>query len=227
MAKDSPIVVAGLLRLYFIKIGILTVFVSAPALAQGVTPEVKLAREMLTELNQLRQNPPRYAAQLTAWASYYQGRRWQPPGQPSQRTREGVKGLREAQTWLHQVQPLGMLRSVKGMEQVALRLIPQDITATQFATELNAQGRWEGQSSFCRSQGFTHARSIVVSWLIDDGQKHRPNRANLLNPLFRVVGVACVPQPQMVCVVTFAGGYHARTATPKANLPRPSSPQLP
>ena len=219
--------VAGLLRLYFIKIGILTVFVSAPALAQGVTPEVNLAREILTELNQLRQNPRRYGAKLTAWASYYQGKRWQPPGQPSQRTREGVKGLREAQTWLNQVQPLGMLRSVKGMEQVALRLIPQDITATQFATELNAQGRWEGQASFCRSQGFTHARTILISWLIDDGQKHRPNRANLLNPLFRVVGVACVPQPQMVCVVTFAGGYHARTATPKANLPRPLSPQLP
>jgi len=221
--KDSPIVVAGLLRLYCIKIGILTVFLSTPALAQGGTLEVKLAREILTELNQLRQNPRRYGAQLNAWASYYQGKRWQPPGQPSQRTREGVKGLREAQTWLNQVQPLGILRRVGSIDQVALRLIPQEITATQFTTALNAQGRWEGHASFCRSRGFTHARSIVVSWLIDDGQKHRPNRANLLNPLFRVVGVACVPQPQMICVVTFAGGYHARTATPKPNPPRPSS----
>ncbi len=225
--KDSPIVVAGLLRLYCIKIGILTVFVSAPVLAQGVTPEVNLARGILTELNLLRQNPRRYGAQLNAWTSYYQGKRWQPPGQPSQRTREGVKGLREAQAWLNQVQPLGILRRVGGIDQVALRLIPQKITATQLAVELNTQGHWEGHASFCRSQGFTHARSIVVSWLIDDGQKHRPNRVNLLNPLFRVVGVACVPQPQMVCVVTFAGGYHAKSATPRANPPRPSSPQPP
>ncbi len=227
MAKDFLRVVGDgrhSLRLYCIKIGILSVWVGTPSLAQGVKPEVQLARGILSELNQLRQNPPRYGAQLAGWASYYQGRRWQPPGQPAQQTREGVKGLRETQTWLQQVQPLGVLRPVAGLEQVALRLIPQEITASQLAAALNAQGRWEGQASFCRSQGLTHARTILVSWLIDDGQRHRPNRTNLLNPLFRVVGVACVPRPQMVCVVTLAGGYHAKTATPKGNLPRPSSP---
>lgn len=227
MAKDFPLVVLGgrhSLRLYCIKIGILSVLVGDPSVAQGVKPEVKLAQGILTELNQLRQNPPRYGAKLTAWQSYYEGRRWQPPGQPTQRTREGVKGLREAQTWLQQVQPVGVLRPVRGLERVAAGLIPQEITATQLAATLNAQGRWEGQASFCRSQGLTHARTILVSWLIDDGQRHRPNRTNLLNPLFRVAGAACVPRPQMVCVVTLAGGYHAKTATPKANPPRPLSP---
>ncbi|APB34537.1 Allergen V5/Tpx-1 related protein [Gloeomargarita lithophora Alchichica-D10] len=196
-------------------------------MAQTPPPEVKLAKGILTEVNQLRQNPPRYGEQLTPWRAYYQGKRWQPPGQPSQRTRAGVKGLIEAQTWLKQVQPLGVLRSVTGLERVAVRLIPQAINATELTTQLNAQGRWEGQASFCRTQGLTNARAILVSWLVDDGQKHRPNRTNLLNPLFRVAGVACVPRPQMQCVLILAGGYHAPTATPKPNPPRPSSPKPP
>ncbi|MEN9217295.1 MAG: hypothetical protein Q6K90_08225 [Gloeomargarita sp. HHBFW_bins_162] len=205
------------LRLYCIKIAVLSVLVIPPKIAHAAPPEVKLAKAILTELNQLRQNPPRYAEQLTAWQSYYQGKRWHPPGQPPRRTREGVQGLMAAQAWLKQVQPLGVLRSVPGLERVAVRLIPPEITATQLATQFNAFGRWEGQASFCRSQGLTNARAIIVSWLIDDGQRHRPNRTNLLNPLFRVAGVACVPRPQMVCVLTLAGGYHEATATPKAN----------
>ncbi len=214
-----------LLRLYCIKIGVLTVLSSSPGLAQSPLPEVKLAKAILIEVNQLRQHPPGYSELLTPWQSYYQGKRWQPPGQPGQRTHEGVSGLLEAQAWLKQVQPLGVLRPVPGLERVAVGLIPVEINATQLAAQLHAHGRWEGQASFCRSQGLTNARAIVVSWLIDDGQRHRPQRTNLLNPLFRVAGVACVPQPQMVCVLTLAGGYQPRTATVKPSSPPPSSPK--
>jgi hypothetical protein len=209
------------LRLYCIKIGVLAVLLSGPVQAQ--TPAAQLAHDILTELNQLRHHPRRYSAQLTPWRAYYHRRRWQPPGQPAQRTREGVQGLLLAQTWLQQVQPLEVLRPHPVLNQVAATLLHQEITAARLAQQLNAQGRWEGQASFCRSRGLTNARAIVVSWLIDDGQPQRPNRTNLLNPLFRMAGVACDPHPRMNCVLILTGGYHARTAKPAAKPSLPSS----
>ncbi|WP_448379685.1 hypothetical protein [Gloeomargarita sp.] len=209
------------LRLYCIKIGALTVLLGLPVQAQP------LAQAILTELNQLRHNPRRYAAQLTPWRAYYRHRRWQPPGQPAQRTKEGVQGLLAAQSWLHQVQPMGVLRAHPTLNQVAARLLPQEITAAHLAAQLNAQGRWEGQASVCRSRGLSNARAIVVSWLIDDGQPQRPNRTNLLNPLFRVAGVACDPRPLPDCLVLLTGGYHAQPAKPTTPPSPPSSPPPP
>ncbi|MCS7292976.1 MAG: hypothetical protein RMI89_08415 [Gloeomargarita sp. SKYBB_i_bin120] len=212
------------LRLYCIKISVLAVLSGGVAAAQPVRPEAKLARAILTEVNQLRRDPPGYADRLGVWRAYYRGKRWQPPGQPAQRTREGLPGLLAAQAWLQQVQPLPVLRPVTALAKAAVALVPQDITALSLAAQLQRYGQWEGLASACRSQGFTDARVIVAHWLIDDGQPQRPNRSNLLNPLFRVAGVACAPRPRMTCVLTLAGGYHAKPAMSKSPPPRALSP---
>ncbi|MEN9246784.1 MAG: hypothetical protein Q6L19_01350, partial [Gloeomargarita sp. GMQP_bins_69] len=155
-----------------------------------------------------RRDPPRYAEHLGQWS-------------------KGGQGLVTVQHWLRHIQPLPVLRRVPALDQAARGLIPQPFTVTTLTEQLQRYGQWEGHASANRSQGLTDARAIVTHWLLDQGQPQGPNRTNLLNPLFRVAGVACARRPQMTCVLTLAGGYHAKPTRSTPRPPRLSSPAPP
>lgn len=78
------------------------------------------------------------------------------------------------------------------------------LTGSYLSNIISAFARHVGGENIVYGQ--TEARDAILSFIIDDGVPHRGHRQNILNPNFRVVGVACGPHPvyQTVCVMIFA-----------------------
>ena len=54
--------------------------------------------------------------------------------------------------------------------------------------------------------GYANPREVVAQLIVDSGVPGRGHRANIFNPTFRVLGVACGPHPTygVMCVTDFA-----------------------
>ena len=70
-------------------------------------------------------------------------------------------------------------------------------------------GQWQSTIAENIAYGAKTARQIVVYLLIDDGVRDRGHRKNMLNPGFRMVGVATGTHPEygIMSVMNFAGGF--------------------
>lgn len=55
--------------------------------------------------------------------------------------------------------------------------------------------------------GYADAREVVSQLIVDSGVPDRGHRANIFNPAYRDVGVACGPHPvyRVMCVADFSG----------------------
>ncbi|HVN71097.1 MAG TPA: CAP domain-containing protein [Desulfomonilia bacterium] len=74
---------------------------------------------------------------------------------------------------------------------------------------IDKYGKWALAAGENIDYGNAQARSIVTSFLIDDGVPSRGHRENLPDPAFNFVGVAVGLQPayRAMCVLDFAGAY--------------------
>ena len=55
--------------------------------------------------------------------------------------------------------------------------------------------------------GYADPREVISQLIVDSGVPDRGHRANIFNPTFRTLGVACGPHPYygIMCVTDFAG----------------------
>ena len=81
-------------------------------------------------------------------------------------------------------------------------------------------GSWTDPSGENLSYGDDAARERVITLLIDDGFASRGHRKRILDPTFKVAGVACGNHKLgAMCVITLAAGFvegTAKTAQPAA-----------
>ena len=80
---------------------------------------------------------------------------------------------------------------------------------SEFSARNERYGQWLISIGEVISYGPTTGREIVIGLLIDDGVSDRGHRATLLNPNFRLVGIAIEEHPAYgnVCVIEFAEDY--------------------
>lgn len=205
--------------------------------ASGVAAAA-LEREMIAEINFARTRPAEYAALLEGWRAYYSGNEFRQPGKRALTTAEGVGALEEAVRALRATRPLGALDVSKGMCSGAAELV-KDQGAS------GVTGHRGGDGSFCEqrvarfgsyldpigenlSYGDDTARDRVFALLVDDGFATRGHRKRLLDPSYKVVGVACgAHKLGPMCVVTLAGGFNDRPSAAQPGGPHKTNAKPP
>ena len=194
-----------------------------------------LEQEVLKEINLARTRPAEYAAYLEQLRPHFNGKEYRRPGMPGLMTQEGVQALDEAIRFLRAARPAPALSLSQGMCSGARELVKEqagtDSTGHRGADgsfcEQRTQrfGTWKEPIGENLSYGNDTARERVLTLLIDDGFAGRGHRKRLLDPSFRVAGVACGDHKLgAMCVITLAGGFtdgSAKTAQPAAKTLAP------
>lgn len=196
-----------------------------------------LEQEVLREINLARTRPSEFAAYLEQLRPRFAGKEYRRPGRPGLITEEGARALEDAIGFLRAAKPVPALTISQGMCSGA-RLLVKDQAGTDTTghkgldgsfCEQRAQrfGSWAEPIGENLSYGDDDARERVVTLLIDDGFANRAHRKRLLDPSFKVAGVACGDHKLgAMCVITLAGGFNdgakaaGKTATPAAGAKR-------
>lgn len=178
-----------------------------------------LELEIVHELNTARTDPARYSAFLQDWRAHYNGKRIERPGKPTILTEEGVIAVDEAIAYLRGLAPRAPLTISAGMSRGAHDHVQElgpagalghrGLRGSWPTERVNRYGAWKQAMGEAISYGPSTAPEVVTSLIIDDGVPGRAHRGSLLDPAFRVIGIACGPHAryEIVCVLTLAGAY--------------------
>jgi uncharacterized protein YkwD len=189
-----------------------------------------LEQELIAEINLARTRPAEYASYLEGLRPMFAGKEYRRPGKPALTTEEGAAPLEEAIKFLRAARPLAPLSVAAGMCSGARELVREQGAS-------GATGHKGADGSYCEqrtgrfgvwrepigenlSYADDNARERVFTLLIDDGVANRGHRQRILNPAYKVVGVACGGHKLgAMCVITFAAGF---TDRPVAAQPQPA-----
>lgn len=178
-----------------------------------------LEEEIVREINLARTHPRQYAAFLETTRQFYNGKRFERPGEITIVTREGLRALNEAIEFLRTVEPLVPLTPSKGLclgardhaeDQAATGNVGHRGSDGSFASDrVNRYGRWQKTIGENISYGAETARDIVKNQIIDDNVPNRGHRATMFHPAFHAIGVSADRHPtrRAVTVMVFTEGY--------------------
>jgi len=178
-----------------------------------------LEKEVIYEINLFRSDPADYVQKYIApLAKYYDRKILHYPGDQFIRTSEGVKALNECVRELRKSSPKPILNPDETLsksasdhqrdQQKSGRTGHTGSDRSDLQQRIERYGQWQTRIGENIAYGNSSARQIVIFLLIDDGVRDRGHRATLLNPDFKLVGVACGSHPvyETMCVMDFAGG---------------------
>jgi uncharacterized protein YkwD len=202
---------------------LLPLLVLIPATAAAQTDSLsflsELEREIALEHNRVRLDPAWYARFLRELKPHFDGLLFHLADNLVRETEEGVAAVDEAVRLLEATEPLPPVRRSKGMSLGARDLVADQgrtgrtghvgSDGSQAWDRVNRYGNWEVTVAENVAYGFETARDVLTQLLVDDGVPERSHRGNILNPEFRVVGVARGPHARyaILCVITYAGRY--------------------
>jgi uncharacterized protein YkwD len=184
-----------------------------------------LARDVLAEINRVREDPRAYAEHLVALRAYYDGKLWRLPDRDPVRTKEGVDALDDAVRTLKrskQAKPLAFDAAMsRAAADHAADIGPRGSIAhdgsngSQPFTRLARYGIVIGSGAENIGVAFTDPRLFVIHQLIDDGVPDRGHRDNILARPFGRLGIACGPHQRyrLVCVMDFAEAFEAAASS--------------
>mmetsp|Transcript_9444 Transcript_9444/g.14248 ORF Transcript_9444/g.14248 Transcript_9444/m.14248 type:complete len:1276 (+) Transcript_9444:142-3969(+) len=180
-----------------------------------------LGSRLLQEINLLRSDPPEYARrELEPLLSCFDnGGKFVPPGGGKERiTTEGIKALEDALSVLKRMPPSLPLMRMPEMDKAA-QDHAMDMSANGQTSHTGTDGSTSGDrisryGQYVQVAGEIIAfyesspTAIVCQLLINDGERSRQNRKNLLGDKFKVCGIASATHPKtdFVTVLTLAGG---------------------
>ena len=191
--------------------------------------------QVLAAINEVRADPPAYAAKLRQYRGYFEGNVVLLPGSDvGLRTREGVAAVDEAIAALGRLKPLPPLQAVPDLVQSARELAVHQALAggTDHAAADGSDAKvrikkykGSGLMAEALSYGARDAAGVVRQMIVDDGIPSRPNRKILLESKYRKAGVACGPHPvnRSVCVIDLATFWNL---APKVKEVRTQPPEI-
>ena len=197
-------------------------------------------KEILNEINNLRQNPADFAARLEdTLSSYRENNSRMRFGAVPIMTREGTTAVIETAQALRSVKPMGALTLVDGMSRAAQSHCndtgPLGIVGhigskeSTLQDRLESFGRWVDCIGETIDYGSITGFESVCALLIDDGLPSRPHRNIVLNSRFKKIGIGLGKHNQymtMICCV-YAGDFiekedMAEVAFPTGNIEKNS-----
>jgi uncharacterized protein YkwD len=157
---------------------------------------------VLDELNFARTQPQAYAHVLEAEA--YRGGAYSDPA-----------AFREALAFLERQTPLPALSFDDALAEAALDHAILQARNGGFghgggeplSQRLRRYGAFASLMGENIAYGYADPREVISQLIVDSGVPDRGHRANIFNPTFRTLGVACGPHPfyGIMCVTDFAG----------------------
>lgn len=172
----------------------------------------KLAKEVYIAQNRLRKDPASFIPLLEEKLKYFEGKTLKIPGEIALVTNEGPAAVKEAIQHLRNQKSLPELKWNASMAQAA-QDHAHDIgpkgsfshsgsDGSDLSARLDRYGEWNGKIGENIDFGTKDAYGAVASLLIDDGNKGRGHRKNLLSPDFAVTGVGVSKHAEMdICIV--------------------------
>lgn len=194
-----------------------------------------LSQEVLDELNLCRANPSKYADHVAAILKLYRGNEIHRPGEIPIVTEEGPAAVQECIKRLRSMKPIPILEFSEGISKACQDhcddLGPKGETGhdgtdgSTMEDRIERYGDWDVTVGENIDFGNDVARDIVVSLLIDDGIEERGHRENILNPQFRVAGVAVGPHREFkyMCTIDFAGGFAEKQSQKSGQKTQPKT----
>jgi uncharacterized protein YkwD len=187
--------------------------------ASSSSAHTEKEKQVWKALNELRQDPPSFVADLQALRSRFDDKKLRTPPDSYLETSEGVAVVEEALAFLKKAkrqEPLQwsplLARSAQALVDDQGKTGDTGHIASDGSTPedrinrlAQAQASWGENISYGDYGGDT-GRDVIISWLVDDGVKNRGHRKNLLRDDYGVAGVACGPHPKYdsMCVIDFA-----------------------
>jgi hypothetical protein len=115
------------------------------------------------------------------------------------KTIEGQKAAEKTIKKLRKTEALPEFSESAGLQNAALHiayLLSQGVTWEEVSPTrvINDYGFWHGSVVLLVDEGNVTGVEVIQSLLIDDGQEEKTNRAALLNPYFKIIGIGCVPK---------------------------------
>lgn len=191
--------------------------------AKNVSYLSPIEKEIVYEINLFRSNPSKYSQLYIApLKKTYRKKILHYPGDQAIKTHEGVKALNECVRVLKNAQPLPILHPNQVLSKAAIdhqkdqgrtgKTGHKGSDGSNVRQRIERHGEWQKRIAENIAYGTTSARQTVILLLIDDGEKKRGHRDNLLHPDFKFVGISFGKHPiyKTMCVMEFAGGMPER-----------------
>lgn len=172
-------------------------------------------KEVVEEINSTRINPTSLIPDLEKREMLFRGLIMYPPKQKPFLTVEGFPAVDEAVKFLRKTPKVQSLKLSEGLVKVAKaqlsdlmenpRLGHFGKDGSDLSKRLDKIGK-AGKAA----ENITHTpltpKEVVINMIVDDGVKSRHHRQNVMNPQFRLIGVACSKKKNLryVCVIVFA-----------------------
>jgi len=177
--------------------------------------------EILRIVNQVRTDPKSMVTALEERKTRFQDMVYKVEGRPDFLTHEGAKGIEECIQYLKsdKTNRLDPLEFRNGLCMAAAEHAEDlgtsgDTGHTGFdgstiQSRIERYGDWGEAFGANNCLGESEPLEIVLSLLIDDGNKSRGHRKNLMNPMFKTIGLGLGPHTKFgdVCVMNFAAEY--------------------
>ncbi|OMJ75440.1 hypothetical protein SteCoe_25407 [Stentor coeruleus] len=177
---------------------------------------LKIAQQVLAELNQCRDNPKKYSEKITSTLKYYKGKIFQKPGKARMETKEGTENVEACASYLKSLRPLQPLKWSDHLYLAAQEHV-DDIGPKGIIGHNSSNGKepvdritnhckWSGALGENISYGQADPEDIVLSMLIDDGVLARGQRLNIMKRDHNYVGIAIGKHTEyeVICVIIFA-----------------------
>jgi len=180
----------------------------------------EIEKEIILEINKLRSDPARYAEEyIEPLAKKFDRKVLYYPGDNPLLTNEGISAVHECVRELKRQQPIPLIYPSPGLTKAARDHVKDQSKTgktghtggdrSSMRNRVERYGTWQSSIAENIAYGAKTARQIVVYLLIDDGVRNRGHRKNMLNPGFKMAGVATGTHPEygFMSVMDFAGGY--------------------
>lgn len=197
----------------------------SPTPSPTPTANIKLAKfeaEILAELNLLRSNPPSYVKHLEDYLKTFDGKYFKTDDGINMESFEGKIPVEEAINTLRTTNSLPEFKTADGLIKASADHL-QDLVKNNKTGHLGTNGSLPdqrvsmyGSSPMGVNENITYgtktARDVVLTMLIDDSNKSRNHRKNLLNPNLKFVGIATgeIKQTGMTCVLVLTASFTDR-----------------
>jgi uncharacterized protein YkwD len=192
--------------------------------AANVNYLTAVEKDVILEMNKVRNNPRKYAElYIRPRLRYFNGRNYIVPGQVTLVTQEGAAAVNACITALNRASSVGALTPERGLSRAAKDHVTDQSRTGQTGhngsdrstpeTRMKRYGTFGGSWTWGENiaYGDTNGREIVCSLLIDDGVPSRGHRTNIMNRAFTQTGVGFGTHTQYrtSCTIDYAAGYRS------------------